>query len=686
MSAQRTERLLNLVIALLATKRWLTKEQLRQAVPQYAACASTEAFDRMFERDKDELRELGVPIETGSHDAAFDDEQGYRVDPDAYALAPITFTPAELTVLGLAARVWRQASLAGPAARGLVKLKALGITIDDSSLVGIEPRVTTTEPAFGGLYQATRDGAPVRFEYLKDGDTEPTRRTIEPWRIVSWHGRWYVHGFDRDRGEPRVFRLSRIRGPVRRVGEPGSVSVPPEVDSRAAVRRVWGEGAPRTARLAVEPQAALMLRRRAAAAADAPEFEIQFGDLDSFAGEVAALGSRAIVLEPDDLRAAVVTRLGAAEFAHSQPVDPALQPAALQPTDSQPTESQRTDSEPTDSQPADTDPGHRPPTQPVPHPQPATDRLSRLLAMVPYLVERQGIDLADAARHFDLTQDALVADLQLLFVCGLPGHMPDDLIEAEWESGRVYLDNADAIARPLRLGMDEAVALLAGLRTLADAPGAADIDALVGAQAKLVEATGEAGAAAGAVAVTLDDESDSTLLAQVREAVSTHRRVHLSYVVPGRDEATERDVDPMRVVSLSGHWYLEGWCHRAEDVRLFRLSRVLELVVRDQDGTPPADATARDLDVLFVPSQTDLVLTLKLAPESAWVVEAYQASVLAEPALGSGAGLIVQIRAADTGWLRQLALRSGGTVQVLAPAGVAADVAAEARAALQRYS
>lgn len=316
MSAQRTERLLNLVIALLATKRWLTKEQIRQSVPHYAECASDEAFDRMFERDKDELRELGVPIATGSHDHVFDDELGYRVDPETYALPPISFTSAELTVLGLAARVWRRASLAGPAARGLVKLKALGITVDESSLVGVEPRVTTTEPAFAGLYQATRDRVPVRFGYLKEGAPEPVRRTLEPWRIVSWHGRWYVHGFDRDRDQPRVFRLSRIRGAVRRAGEPGTVVVPDGVDSRAAVRRVWGDGDTRTARLRVAPHSALMLRRRCGAGPEVPEIEIEFADVDQLAGEVAALGDRALVVSPDDLRAAVIERLRGAIEAH----------------------------------------------------------------------------------------------------------------------------------------------------------------------------------------------------------------------------------------------------------------------------------------------------------------------------------------------------------------------------------
>src|SRR4051812_31885725 len=151
MSARRTERLLNLVICLLATRRWLTKEQIRAAVPQYAGCETPEAFDRMFERDKEDLRELGVPIVTGTDSAWFDDEVGYRIDREAYALPPVEFDAEELTVLGLASRVWQQASLAGPAARALVKLTALGVEPDEAGLVGVEPRVRTAEPAFDPL-------------------------------------------------------------------------------------------------------------------------------------------------------------------------------------------------------------------------------------------------------------------------------------------------------------------------------------------------------------------------------------------------------------------------------------------------------------------------------------------------------------------------------------------------------
>src|SRR3954468_2899575 len=160
--AHRTERLLNLVICLLSTRSWLTKEQIRTAVPQYADCATDEAFDRMFERDKEDLRELGVPLVTGSHSAWFEDEQGYRIDRGAYALPDLEFTAQELAVLGLASRGWQQASLAGPArgapaAGALGRLRAWGRAPDEESPSGAEPRVRAAEPAFEPLYAATRD-------------------------------------------------------------------------------------------------------------------------------------------------------------------------------------------------------------------------------------------------------------------------------------------------------------------------------------------------------------------------------------------------------------------------------------------------------------------------------------------------------------------------------------------------
>jgi proteasome accessory factor B len=317
MSARRTERLLNLVIALLATRRWLTKEQIRAAVPQYADGESAEAFDRMFERDKEDLRELGVPIVTGTDSAWFDDEVGYRIDRDAYALPPVQLDAEELAVLGLASRVWQQASLSGPAASALLKLSALGLEPDEGSLVGVEPRVRTAEPAFDALYEATRSRTPVVFSYRKP-DGEVSERHLEPWAVISRGGRWYVGGRDRDRGAPRVFRLSRIDSPVKTDGRAGSYTVPDDLEPRDLVAPMRQAPDERRARLRVRPGRGVTLRRRAlqVAESDAPdgwdEVTVQVNDPTMLEEELAGYGPDVVVLAPEDLRQGVIHRLRAA--------------------------------------------------------------------------------------------------------------------------------------------------------------------------------------------------------------------------------------------------------------------------------------------------------------------------------------------------------------------------------------
>ena len=310
----------------------------------------------------------------------------------------------------------------------------------------------------------------------------------------------------------------------------------------------------------------------------------------------------------------------------------------------------------------------------------ATDRLSRLLALVPYLVSRQGIPLTEAAAEFGITESQLVKDLELLFVCGTPGHLPDDLIEVDWDGGHVYLSNADAIARPLRLGVDEALALLVGLRALADVPGLHDRDALQRTLLKLEAAAGDSAAVSTQVRVEVEAQGP---LAEVRRALAEGRRVHLTYFVPARDETTERDVDPMRVLLVDGRWYLEGWCRRAEDVRLFRLDRVEALAVLDLAAEVPPEAPERDLaEGLFVASPDDALVTMELHPPAHWVVDYYPVEDVEEL---PGDVLLVRLRVADDGWLRQLALRLGGALRVLDPPELIEDIAGTARRALEGY-
>jgi proteasome accessory factor B len=318
MSKRKTERLLSLVVCLLSTRRYLSADQIRAAVPGYPE--QDDLFKRMFERDKEDLRELGVPLETGLNHP-FDDDPGYRIRQQAYELPELRLEADEAAVLGLAARVWRRAELAGAAAGALLKLRAAGIDAgsldgsdEDPSAQGIEPRLGTPEAAFGPLWEAVRDRRPVTFSYRAAGRSDPQRRELEPWGVVNRHGRWYVAGRDRGRDATRVFRLGRIAGPVKFCGPAGSVTVPDGTDVRELVSD-WDSEPERTAVLRVRTGAGVGLRRHAVSVrADGTEtgWELvttHFTDVGWFADYAAWFGPDVVVLDPPDLREAVIRRL-----------------------------------------------------------------------------------------------------------------------------------------------------------------------------------------------------------------------------------------------------------------------------------------------------------------------------------------------------------------------------------------
>ncbi|MFZ1287543.1 MAG: WYL domain-containing protein [Candidatus Phosphoribacter sp.] len=320
-AAAKTERLLNLVIALLSTRRPLTKTQLRTAVPQYHQTASDEAFDRMFERDKDELRELGIPLVTALVAAAYDDELGYRIDRREYQLPEISFEPREVAALALAGRVWSHASLAAPARAALAKLAAAGVELDDSSLVGIEPRVRTTEPSFDAVRRAVAERREITFGYRRADGQAATRR-LQPWGMTQWRGRWYVTGLDHDRGAERVFRLGRIDGAVRAVGERAAYEIPEGHIPKVAVSTsvpAFVDQPPAVLRL--RTGAGNTLRRRARTVGEVDDtwvqIDVDYRNIDSLAQEVAGFGPDVVVEAPDTLRDAVVRLLAAARDRHT---------------------------------------------------------------------------------------------------------------------------------------------------------------------------------------------------------------------------------------------------------------------------------------------------------------------------------------------------------------------------------
>jgi proteasome accessory factor B len=315
-AARKSERLLNLLITLLVSRSYVTKERIRSVVEQYRD-AGDEAFEKMFERDKDELRSLGIPIEVGYLDRAFEDEPGYRIERAAFELPQIDLEPDEAAVIGLAARVWQHAGLASATSDALVKLKAAGVSVDRAVLSSVAPQLTVEEPTFEAFWAATQERTPVTFGYRTAASPESAERHLEPWGVVSFRGRWYVVGLDTDRGAPRLFRLSRVQGDVRTTGTPASYEIPEGTDIRALTESLAPAPAEHHARLLVRQGAALGLRRQATPVeGETPDgwdrVEVSYGRTDAMADEVLGYGADVIVEEPSDLRELVVARLRAA--------------------------------------------------------------------------------------------------------------------------------------------------------------------------------------------------------------------------------------------------------------------------------------------------------------------------------------------------------------------------------------
>lgn len=313
MPASKTERLVNLVICLLASRTFVTKERLRATLEPYRACPTDEAFERMFERDKEELRDLGIPLEVGTVSVLFEDEVGYRIAPREYGLPELRLEPDEAAAIGVAARFWQQATMAQAASSALLKLKAAGLDVGDAAPSGIEPRVRAEAPAFEPLLEAVYDRQIVRFPYRRS-DGEARTREVEPWTIDSWRGRWYLAGFDLGRDDGRVFRLDRITGPVLLTGRAPAHKVPDRLDVRAQVARYARQGTDLgEATLRVRRDTCFPLRRIALSVTPGPDGwdTVVINARGGTDGMLAEYAADVVVLEPPVLRAAVIGKLRA---------------------------------------------------------------------------------------------------------------------------------------------------------------------------------------------------------------------------------------------------------------------------------------------------------------------------------------------------------------------------------------
>ncbi|MBB1243457.1 WYL domain-containing protein [Streptomyces durbertensis] len=313
----------------------------------------------------------------------------------------------------------------------------------------------------------------------------------------------------------------------------------------------------------------------------------------------------------------------------------------------------------------------------------AIDQTRRMLSLVTYLKERPGARVEDVARAFGVTPEELIADLNVLPMCGT-SFRGGDLLDIDTDGEHIWWHNADAVSSggaPLRLAADEATALLVAARAVATLPGLreGDREALVRATAKLEAAAGENAGASSRVSVTF--ESEGGVFAEVDRAISERRRLWLRYYSPSRDELTEREVDPVRLFVL-GHTYMEAWCRLSEARRTFRLDRVAEIRLLDESADPPA-VTPRDLSAgLVQPSPEDPEVVVEVGPGGRWVAEYYPHDSAEE--LPDG-GLRITLRTPDPASLRRLALRLGRDGHIVSPPELADAARDAARAALAAY-
>jgi proteasome accessory factor C len=319
-----------------------------------------------------------------------------------------------------------------------------------------------------------------------------------------------------------------------------------------------------------------------------------------------------------------------------------------------------------------------PPQQRSPAPRTSVDRLGRLLNLVPYFLARPGILVTEAAADLDVSERQLREDLELLWVCGLPGYGPGDLIDMALDD-HVTISHDAGIDRPLKLTQDEALALVVALRMLAETPGTGTRDVIERALAKIENAAGDLADAPVAVRLPANAER----LDAIRAVVEGGHAMRLTYYTAARDETTSRIVDPMRMLMVGGKAYLEAWCRRAEGTRMFRVDRIDDWTELDEPAAPPREAVPHDVSAgVFVPGPELPLVTLRIGRGSRWITEYYPV----EEVRRDGDEWAVTMRVTDLGWAQRLLLGLGPDVTVVGPPELVDRIRAQATAALDQYA
>lgn len=629
------ERLMNLTVALLGTETGLTRAQIYASVSGYSERIlegrDEATLERMFERDKEALTSLGMPLELVGNVSNPRDmrEARYRIPRHDSALPEdLEFTAIELALLSLAADAWGEATMSREAQAGMRKIRALGLDVDEP-ILGVRPRLDAREASFAPLEQAIERRVEVQFDYLRPGIDHMRRRTVQPRALVLFDGRWHLDAWDTDAGGDRTFLLARIVGDVVLTGT-RFVLDDPEKRAEEALAELHAVADRQRAVVAVVPgsEADMRLRRRAAEIDDNGRIVVPCVDPYIFAGEIASYGPEATVISPASLASLVAERLREAIDVHTGSAEIPLHDVPVQATRRAGLVS--------------------------------VERVRIYLTLVPWLIERGEVSVATAAEQFDVTEREMRGMVSTLTLVGAPSDdgYPSEMFDLDWDlferDDRISLTHTVGIERVQRFTTRETAALIAGLQLLRSLPGIADAEQIDALRRKLTRGS----TAPAGMSIVVDDDQDP-LRAELARAIAERRQVRFAYRRP-EGKPMRRTVDPARLLQSEGEWYLQGWCHLREAPRTFLLERMADLVVTDDHARRADDITAE----LFTPTADDTIVTLRFPTEMRVVLADY----LAHAQLTTDdASTIARIPVADIGVVKRLASREGGKLEVLAP-------------------
>jgi predicted DNA-binding transcriptional regulator YafY len=625
---------LNLLALLLDTNRALTRGEIIAEISGYPD--SEVAARRAFERDKEMLRTMGVPIELSVMPDGV--EAGYRVRPSEYYLPDLPLDGDETAALHVAITA---VTLGNAASEGAL-MKLAGASDHDTGVGSGAPPIAALPmvPALAPLFEGVRKHAEVQFDYR--GET----RVLQPWSVQSEKGRWYVTGYDVKRGSRRTFRADRIEGDVS-VGDARSFVPPTEDEARVGgLDAPWelGDGDTLRVTIAFDPPHDVGAIERLgddAVVTRAPDGRtlVTFDAVQPDAVRSFVLGflEHAEVLEPPQLRDDVVAWLQEVAARGDQSAS-AKKAAAKRTRREAPRAKARRPARDATKRPSS-----------AAHPV-AEMEVQRILALVPWIVAHPGVLKIEIAERFDIDPAQLDAELDLMLMVGVPPYSPGDYIDVEIipdanGDERVTLRMAESFRRPLRLTPREGLAILAAGRTLLAVRGSDVEGPLATALAKLAAVLDLPDVP---VTIAAPDHLD-----EVRRAAADHEELEIEYWSAGRDEVTTRKIEPLSAFYAAGEWYLDAMCLRAGDLRLFRVDRVRSVRATGRHFDV-ADFEPRD-DV-YHPRPGDSTIVLDLSDRARWVAERYPCVSVEE--LGKGR-LRVELTVSEPAFAERLLLRLG---------------------------